>query len=370
MQLAQDAINRGDRAQADQLAQAAYRYAQQSGRADVAAAVVNHADSWGPVRAPQPEPGGGQGGGGGYTGPSAAEIAAEQERIRMEAENRRRDQEARAYLTDLFSQYGGMQDLVGQIDQLIRDFGNSPEVLVGKVRQTEPYKRRFKGLVQLQQQGITDIRNEDEYLRLESEYRSVFREAGMRDFLGQDGTQDQFDNIADLVSNYKVSVAEVRNRVNDAARVIADTSPEITEALQEFYGIDKATLTEYVLDPVRTQDKINQISNAALIGASAARNTLDIDRNAAEMVAGLAGNEDITVGQYGREFARAAVVRNATSRLADIEDSNLTDSEVLLSEMDLDTNAIQRVGSLRSRERARFGGSSGLSSASLANNRG
>ena len=310
---------------------------------------------------------------GGNTGLSAADV---QKLIddalakQADAENHRRDQEARAYLTDLFSQYGGMQDLVGQIDQLIRDFGNSPEVLVGKVRQTEPYKRRFKGLVQLQQQGITDIRNEDEYLRLESEYRSVFREAGMRDFLGQDGTQDQFENIADLVSNYKVSVAEVRNRVNDAARVIADTSPEITEALQEFYGIDKATLTEYVLDPVRTQDKINQISNAALIGASAARNTLDIDRNAAEMVAGLAGDEDITVGQYGREFARAAVVRNATSRLADIEDSNLTDSEVLLSEMDLDTNAIQRVGSLRSRERARFGGSSGLSSASLANNRG
>jgi hypothetical protein len=313
---------------------------------------------------------GGGGGGGGAGGRSLEEILAEQERTRSEAETRRRNQEAKAYLEDLFGQFGGMQDLVGQIDQLIRDFGNSPEVLVGKVRQTEPYKRRFKGLVELQRQGITDIRNEDEYLRLESEYRSAFREAGMGDFLGQDGTQDQFENIAELVSNYKVSVNEVRARVNDAARVIADTSPEIVNALQEFYGIDKATLTEYVLDPVRTQDKINTISNAALIGAQAARNTLNIDRVTAESVAGLAGNEDANVSQYGREFARAAVVRNATSRLADIEDSNLTDSEVLLSEMDLDTNAIQRVQGLRSRERARFGGSSGLSSASLANNRG
>jgi hypothetical protein len=313
----------------------------------------------------------GQGsGGGGYTGPTAAEIAAEQERIRQEAEKRRRDQEAKAYLEDLFSQYGGMQDLVGRIDQLIRDYGNSPEVLVGKVRQTEPYKRRFKGLVQLQQQGITDIRNEDEYLRLESEYRSVFREAGMNDFLGVDGSQDQFDNIADLVSDYKVSVNEVRARVNDAARVVADTTPEVADALEEYYGIDAATLTEYVLDPVRTQNKINEIANTTMLGAAARRSGLDVERSAMEQVAGLAGNEDVNVAQYSREFARATVSRDATSRLASIEDSNLTDSEVLLSELDLDQNAMQKIRGLRSRERARFGGSSGLSSQSLETNRG
>lgn len=314
--------------------------------------------------------GGGGGGGGGNTGPSAAEIAAEQARIAREAEKRRRDQEAKAYLEDLFSQFGGMQDLVAQIDQLIRDFGNSPEVLVGKVRQTDSYKRRFRGLVELREQGITDIRNEDEYLRLETEYRSAFREAGMSDFLGEEGTQDQFDNIADLVANYKVSVAEVRSRVNDAARVVADTSPEITEALEEYYGIDAATLTEYVLDPVRTQDKVNQIANTALLGAAAQRSGLDIERDAMEQVAGLAGDEDVNTSQFTREFARASVSRDATRRLASIEDTNLTDSEVLLSEMDLDENSIQKVRGLRSRERARFGGSSGITSAALETNRG
>lgn len=312
----------------------------------------------------------GGGGGGGGSGPSAAEIAAEQERIRQEAITRRRNQEAKAYLEDLFSQFGGMQELVGEIDQMIRDFGNSPEVLLGKVRQTDSYKTRFRGLVQLQQQGITDIRNEDEYLRLETEYRAAFREAGMSDFLGEDGTQDQFDNIADLVSDYKVSVAEVRSRVNDAARVVADTSPEIRDALEEYYGIDQATLTEYVLDPVRTQDKVNQIANTALLGAAAQREGLDIDRSAAEQVAGLAGDEDVNTAQFSREFARASVARDATSRLAGIEDSNLTDSEVLLSEMDLDTNAIQKVRGLRSRERARFSGSTGITSSALETNRG
>jgi len=304
------------------------------------------------------------------SGPTAAEIAAEQMRLMLEADNRRRDQEAKAYLTDLFSQYGGMQELVGQIDQLIRDYGNSPEVLVGKVRQTEPYKRRFKGLVQLQQQGVTDIRNEAQYLDLERDYRSVFREAGMRDFLGPDGTQTQFDAIAELVADYSVSVNEVRARVNDAARVVQDTSPEVAAALEEYYGIDAATLTEYVLDPVRTQNKINQISNATLLGASAARATLDIDRATAESVADLSGNDDVNVGAFTSEFGKAAVVRDATSRLANIEGSELTDDEVVSAQLINDPYSTKKIRGLQSRERARFGGRSGITSSSLDTNRG
>ena len=119
----------------------------------------------------------------------------------------------------------------------------------GEDPETETYQKRFKGLVDLRKKGVTDIRNESEYLGLEREYRSVFREAGMRDFLGPDGTQTQFDAIAELVADYSVSVAEVRSRVNDAARVVADTSQETLDAMKEYYGLDMATLTEYV--PVR-----------------------------------------------------------------------------------------------------------------------
>ena len=311
------------------------------------------------------------GGGGGGDGSTEADREAAR-RAREAAEKAdekdRRDQEAKAILTSRFREFGGMEGLIGDLDNLIREWGNNVDVIMAKIPEHESYKRRFKGLVDLRKKGVTDIRNESEYLGLEREYRSVFREAGMRDFLGPDGTQSQFDAIAELVSDYSVSVAEVRSRVNDAARVVADTSPETVEALQEYYGIDVATLTEYVLDPVRTQDKINALSNATLLGGGAARAGLDIDKGTAESLAGFSGNQDTNVGQFTPEFTKAAIVRDATTRLAGIEDTELTDSEVVQSQLDLNSGAVKKVKGLQSRERARFSGRSGITSSSLATN--
>ena len=302
--------------------------------------------------------------------PTAAEIAREQEAIRAAAEKQRLDEEARAILRTTFGGWGGMEGLIDQIDQLIVKYGNNTEVILSKITDTDEYKTRFKGLVDLRAQGVTDIRNEAQYLDLERDYRSVFREAGMRDFLGPDGTQTQFDAIAELVADYSVSVNEVRARVTDAARVVQDTSPEVAAALEEYYGIDAATLTEYVLDPVRTQNKINQISNATLLGASAARATLDIDRATAESVAELSGNDDVNVGAFTSEFGKAAVIRDATGRLANIEGSELTDDEVVSAQLINDPYSTKKIRGLQSRERARFGGRSGITSSSLDTNRG
>jgi hypothetical protein len=263
-----------------------------------------------------------------------------------------------------------MEGLIGDLDGLIQEWGSNIDVILAKIPETETYKTRFKGLVDLRKKGVTDIQNEAQYLQLESNYRQVFREAGMRDFLGTDGTQDQFNSIAELVADYSVSVDEVRARVNDAARVIAETDNETVNALQEYYGIDTATLTEYVLDPVRTQNKINTIANAALLGGAAGTQGLDINRQAAETVAEMAGENDANIGQYKREFAQATALRDATARLASLEGDDLTDSEAVLSSMDLDAQAKKKTRGLQSRERARFGGSSGVTSSSLSTNRG
>jgi hypothetical protein len=291
-------------------------------------------------------------------------------REQQAAEERRRDAEAKAILTSRFKEFGGMEGLIDDLDRLIREWGNNVDVIMAKIPETETYQKRFKGLVDLRKKGITDIQNESQYLQLESNYRQVFREAGMRDFLGADGTQDQFDSIAELVADYSVSVDEVRARVNDAARVIAETDNETTDALREYYGIDTSTLTEYVLDPVRTQNKINTIANATLLGGAAGTQGLDINREAAETVAALAGDNDANVAQYSREFTQAAAMRDATARLASLEGDNLTDSEAVLSSMDLDAQAKKKTRGLQSRERARFSGSTGVTSSSLSTNRG
>ena len=356
----------GNRAEADRYAAQAAQIASSLGNAQLHAAVVNHANSWGPTGAPSAPAGTATPAA--QSGPSAYDAQMDFLRQQQAAEKRRRDAEAKTILTSRFREWGGMEGIIGDLDRLIQEWGNNIDVILAKIPETETYQKRFKGLVDLRKKGVTDIRNEAEYLGLEREYRSVFREAGMRDFLGEDGTQAQFDAIAELVADYSVSVAEVRSRVNDAARVVADTSPETIDALREYYGIDVATLTEYVLDPVRTQDKINTLSNATLLGGGAARAGLDIDKGTAESVAALSGNQDTNVGQFQSEFTKAAVVRDATTRLAGIEDTSLTDSEVLQSQMDLDAGASKKVKGLQSRERARFSGSSGITSSSLATN--
>ena len=306
-------------------------------------------------------------------GPSAADIqkmindALTADRA---AATGRKNEEAKAILTGTFSQWGGMEGVIGDLDRLIREWGNNIDVILAKIPETATYQTRFKGLVDLRKKGVTDIQNEGQYLTMEKEYRSVFREAGMRDFLGADGTQSQFDAIADLVANYSVSVDEVRSRVNDAARVIADTSSETINAMRDFYGIDTATLTEYVLDPVRTQNKINTIANATLLGGGARRSNLNIDVSTAESLADLSGMQDANVGQYQERFSQASVLRDATARLAGIEDSQISDSEIVQSQFNTDASSMSKVKGLQSRERARFSGGSGITSSSLATNRG
>ena len=305
-----------------------------------------------------------RGGGGGSTSSAPAAPTG------PSAETIRQNKAAKAFLVDLFSSWGGMGDLIDEVDRLVKEYGNQPQVLEAEVRTLEPYKKRFAGLIRLRENGITDVRNETQYIDLERDYREVFREAGMRDFLGTDGTQEQFDAIAELVADYSVSVNEVKARIGDAARLVSNPDNLEAAALRDYYGIDTTTLTEYVLDPERTMNRINDIANTALMGAQAARQGLNIDEDAAGRLAAVAGEGDLVVGQYQQTLTNAVELRDEASRLAKIEGIDLTDSEALLSSANLDQDAKKKTSGLRSRERARFSGGSGVSGNSLSSARG
>ena len=272
---------------------------------------------------------------------------------------------ARAFLNTLLTQYN-MGSLAGQVEAMIQDSTNQ-DYLAEKIRQTGEYKARFKGLVALQARGNTDVRNEAEYLDLETEYRSAFNEAGLRDYLGADGSQSEYDSIAELVGDYSVSVDEVKSRIGDAQRVVADTPQEVRNSLQRFYNIDATSLVEYTLDPIRSQNKINTLANAAIVGGYGDIAGLDLDIEAAEKVSSFANNQDINMEALNRDLFKGVEVRDATSRLANIDRMELSDSEALLASMEADAKAQKKVKGLQSRERARFGGSSGFNKESLTN---
>lgn len=264
---------------------------------------------------------------------------------------------ASAYLRDLLTQYG-LGELAGSVDALVAQYNYNTALIANGLRQTDAYKTRFKGLTALQQKGINDVRNEADYIRLETEYRQAFREAGLQSYLGGAGSPTERDAIAQLVGDYTVSVNEVKNRIADAQRVVNETAPEVRDALQRYYNVSAADLVAYTLDPTRTQDQINRKANAAIFGGLAQARGLDADVNTAESIAALSGANDLSTQNAAIQLGTARQVRDATKRLANLEATDLTDSEILQSEFSIDPEAQRKVKGLQSRERARFGGTS------------
>lgn len=295
--------------------------------------------------------------GGGNTN-AAADAAARSQR-----------EAASAWLKNLLTSYG-MGDLTGSVDSLVQQWGPNTEVIALKLKDTQQYKDRFKGLLALQSKGINDVQNEAQYIRLESDYRQVFRDANIQSYIGEAGSAAERDAIARLVGDYSVSVDEVRTRVSDAQRVVADTAPEVRDALQRFYNVSASDLVAFTLDPSRAKNRINEIANAAVIGGYASRAGLDADVSAAERIAALSGANDVQLQALTPQLGVARQVADATQRLANIESTDLTDSEILLSEFDLDQNAEKKIKGLQSRERARFSGRSAVTADTLSRGTG
>lgn len=358
----------GNRAEAERLIADAYQQAVALGNAQLAADIVNSANTMWSEFSAQAGSGANDDTGPGPSGADsqgASGMSAEDIQDLIDAalagqagsDKVSRDRDAAAFLSDILNQYG-LGELSGEVMSLVQQWGNSPSVIANNLRQTGSYKNRFKGLLALQQKGITDVRNEGDYIKLETEYRQAFREAGLQSYLGGAGSQTERDAIARLVGDYTVSVNEVKNRIADAQRVVNETAPEVRDALQRYYNVSAADLVAYTLDPTRTQDQINRKANAAIFGGLAQARGLDADVNTAESIAALSGANDLSTQNAAIQLGTARQVRDATKRLANLEATDLTDSEILQSEFSIDPEAQRKVKGLQSRERARFGGSS------------
>lgn len=289
-----------------------------------------------------------------------------------ELDRLRREQRenASSFLRTILQQYN-LGELADSVDSLVTSWGTNTEVIAEKLRQTEPYKQRFKGLLNLQQRGITDVRNEADYLRLETEYRQIFRDNDMQDYLGQAGSRAEQDKIAAIVGDFSLSVNEVRDRVIDARRVVADTPEEVKESLTRFYNIDPATLTQFVLDPMNTTEMVNRRANAAIVGGYGMRAGLQFGADVSERVGEFLGRgDDVSGTMIEPTLTRIARTQRSTERLAQIEGGELTAEETALGTLELEGSAAERIRGLQSRERARFSGTSGITSASLARSSG
>ncbi len=333
-----------------------------------------------PAAAPAAAPSGGGGGGGGVdpnqgiidalNAQAAASRASEAAALaRAQAAEQQAREAASAFLTNVLKTYG-LDGLAGSVSDLIREWGSNTDVISLKIKDTTQYKERFAGLLNLQQRGITDVQNESQYIQLESEYRKAFRETGLADFLGASGSSGEQAKIADIVSKYSLSVNEVRDRIADSQRVAANTPQEVKDAFKNYYNVDANQLVTYSLDPSRTADLVNRQANAAIAGGLAQQRGLSVGGGVAEQIAGIAGPGDINQGQLASDLVSAQSMRDATARLAAIENTDLSDDVAVQASMGLDADAQKRVGTLQSRERARFSGTSATTKGTLGRNIG
>lgn len=261
---------------------------------------------------------------------------------------------ASAYLTDLLTQYG-LEELIPTVDALIKEWGTNTSIIVSKLRQTDAYKKRFAGNEQRIKNGFNAI-SEAEYLSAEDAIKSTMRRYGLaEDYYSR-------DKLATLIGG-DVSATEVDGRIGQAKKVIDNADPNIKSSLVSLYGASMSDMLGYVLAPETALEVVQRRVNAGFAAGVASGQGIDLGLSLSEQVGDLTMGDERTLRA---QFANIGDLARSTSRLASIDNEDVSSQDVVRGEFGIDQQADQKVRRLQSRERARFSGQSATGSSTLS----
>ena len=261
---------------------------------------------------------------------------------------------------ELQAQYDavGLGALGSKIVEFVKK-GYDPETIDFKIRETPEFKLRFPANEARKKAGLP-VLSLDEYIAAENAYQSVFREAGFAK-----GFYDSKEDFTKFLEN-DISPSELKQRVDIASMSVDNADPFYVDSLQRLYGIPKADMVAYALDPERAMPFINRQVQAAQFGGEAARQGLQIDRNMAETYTGQLG---VTQAQARQGFEQIAGVLPVAQKLSQISAGA---QPVGVSELTSvafggagSAEYKQRLQSLAEQEQSRFAGQAGVSRGSL-----
>ena len=305
--------------------------------------------------------GDGAGTGAGETGPSPETMNARQS--------------AREYLSGLFKQFGfadaDVASLMGSVEGWIQsglaDAGT--DAVLMKFRDTDIYKRRFAGMAELISRGQSIT--EAEYIGLESSFRNVMQNYGLPATY-----YDTPEDYARLIGA-GLSPKEVEERVVAAKQAM---NPLVAAELREYYNIEDGDLTAYMLGltdekglrlaSARNQEAIRTQGRAAQIGAAAERAGFSMDRAYAERLGGTSLGQNLdpfqmeTLGRLEGTFDQARRIADRETTLAGIDQETFDQRDALAAAFGDQQKTLASERRAK-RERARFSGSAGASSAAL-----
>jgi hypothetical protein len=282
-----------------------------------------------------------------------------------DADARKERQSAFDLLKLQFDEYG-LGALVEPLRGLIQE-GISPSEFAVRLRQTEPYKKRFAANAARISKGLRAL-SESDYINLEDDYQTIMRNYGLPASYytkGELGRQEGFEKFI----GGDVSPAELEERIVTAQKRVLDAAPEVTTALKQFYpDIKNGEILAYTLDPEKGLADIRKKVTAAEIGGAALGAQLGATVGRAEELArygvtaesARAGYGAIGGGlERGRQLADIYQQPDYTQAVAEEEVFNLPGQ----------AQAGQKRKKIIGMEKATFGGQTGITSGALSRDR-
>jgi hypothetical protein len=296
---------------------------------------------------------------------AATTLANQQEAARAAAASQAQRQSAYDLLLEQFSQYG-LSDLVEPLKNLITS-GASPAEFTIRLRESEPYKKRFAANEQRKLKGLR-VLDEASYLAEEDAYQNLMREYGLPNtYYTKDATGRQ-PGFEQLLAN-DVSAKELDDRLFAAQERVIRGAPQIAQLLKEFYPeVTNGDILAYALDPKNALKEIQRKVTSAEIGSAAMQSGLgtslgraeELQRYGVDKEAATAGFATIGAGlQRGSELASIYKQDPYTQTTAESEIFNVPGAQEARKQR-------QKITGL---EKATFGGQSGITQGALARDR-
>lgn len=281
------------------------------------------------------------------------------------AERQAGRQSAYDLLYSQFAQYG-LESLVEPLKGLIVS-GASPAEFTIRLRESEPYKKRFAANAQRITKGLRAL-DEADYLALEDQYQNVMRQYGLPEsYYTKDATGKQV-GFEQLIAN-DVSNVELGDRLMVGQDRVLKSNPEVLSALKAFYpDINNGDILAYVLDPKNAIKEIQRKVTTAEIGGAAARSGLTTNVSDAEYLQ----RYGVTKETADQGYTTIAGGLQRGSQLASIygEDPyTQATAETEVFNIPGATEARKQRQKITGLEKATFGGQSGISQGALARDR-
>lgn len=248
---------------------------------------------------------------------------------------------AKSIIANLLENYG-LGNLTDFVNELItKEDIISADVVLGRIRQTDQYKKRFAANAARRAAGYNAI-SEAEYVNLENSYRQLMRSSGL-----PQGFYDQAEDFTNLISG-DVSVAELSNRINEGYLAVQQANPQVITEMRRLYGVDDSKLAAYFLDPTKATPILLRQAQAAQIAGEA---TLQAQRELTAVQAEQLAVAGVSPEQARQGFQTIAQAEELFVPLPGTTEQAITQEEQIAGVFGTQSAAQQRLRQ-RSRERA------------------